>query len=412
MNAEIIAVGSELLLGQIANTNAQYLSRELADIGINVYFHSVVGDNRDRLRSVIEDAQKRSNLIIFTGGLGPTKDDLTKETIAVALGKSLVYDQESLRRIETYFTSTNRVMTENNKKQASVIEGSTVLLNDAGMAPGMGVKHDQKVYLLFPGPPHELKVMFETYGKPYILDLLESKETITSRVLRFFGIGESQLETELLDIIERQTNPTIAPLAGDGEVTLRLTAKHSSSIENERLINEAESTILERVGDYFYGYGDDTIYGTVVQKLKDMKLTIACAESLTGGLFSEAITRISGASTVFKGGVVTYTNSSKRELLNVEADVLDEHGAISEVCAKQMARNIQQKLAADIGISFTGVAGPSDSEGHRPGTVFIGLAIGEKTYSYKLTLTGGRRNIRHRSMKYGCFHLLKCLKDC
>ncbi|MDP4156429.1 MAG: CinA family nicotinamide mononucleotide deamidase-related protein, partial [Bacillota bacterium] len=243
MNAEIIAVGSELLLGQIVNTNARYISQNLAEIGINVFYHTVVGDNPDRLKSAIEIAEKRSNLIIFTGGLGPTKDDLTKETIAKHLGKKLVFDQDALDSITAYFERTNRTMTENNRKQALVLEGSHVLPNDHGMAPGMMLADGDHVYMLLPGPPKEMEPMFFVYGRTVLAAQMKTSEKIVSRVLRFFGIGEASLETEIEDLIDRQTNPTIAPLAADGEVTLRLTAKHKDAAVAENMLDDTEKQI-------------------------------------------------------------------------------------------------------------------------------------------------------------------------
>lgn len=411
MDAEIIAVGSELLLGQIVNTNAQFLSRELADLGINVYFHTVVGDNRGRLQEAIANAQKRADLIIFTGGLGPTKDDLTKETIAETLGRKLVFDETALEDIQAYFRKTKRPMTENNRKQALVIEGCHVLKNKYGMAPGMAVETDGKTYMLFPGPPRELEPMFTDEGKIYLQSRLHKHEQIVSRVLRFFGIGESQLETDILDLIEAQTNPTIAPLAGIGEVTLRLTAKTPTLDEARQLLDSTEMAILERVGDFFYGYGETTLEKEVFKLLKG-KRTIACAESLTGGWFAKTLTDLSGTSSVFKGDIVCYTNEVKENVLHVSASVLENDGAVSEACAKVMAENVRSLLGADIGISFTGVAGPSKSEGKDVGTVYIGIAIGEQPTSvHSLSLAGGRSRIRSQSMKYGYFYLLKHLNQ-
>lgn len=240
VNAEIIAVGSELLLGQIANTNAQFISRKLAEIGVNVFYHTVVGDNAERLEHAIETAKKRSNCIIFTGGLGPTKDDLTKETIARILNKRLVIDEAAMKNIEDFFKRTKRTMSENNRKQALVLEGSTVLPNHYGMAPGMALEANGIIYLLMPGVPKEMKPMFINYGVPFLQYHYGLKEKIISRVLRFFGIGESQLETDIEDLIDQQTNPTIAPLAKDGEVTLRLTAKHEDESTALKLIDETE----------------------------------------------------------------------------------------------------------------------------------------------------------------------------
>jgi nicotinamide-nucleotide amidase len=410
MNAEIIAVGSELLLGQIANTNAQFLSQQLATLGINVYFHTVVGDNAARLEQAVKVAQTRADLIIFTGGLGPTKDDLTKETIARLLQRGLVIDEEALRSIEAYFARTNRVMTENNKKQALVLQGSTVLKNEHGMAPGMAITVDSITYMLLPGPPKEMQPMFLKYGRAFLLEKFRHQERIESRVLRFFGIGESELETRIEDLIDQQSNPTIAPLAGDGEVTLRLTAKHRSEAEAKKLLDEAEKKIVERVGAYLYGYNEETLFEKVIQTLKAQKKTIAAAESLTGGLFLEQLTAVPGASQVVCGGVVCYTNDVKEKVLGVPHAVLTADGAVSEQCARLLAENVRTLCQADIGISFTGVAGPDPLEGKPVGTVYIGISTSEHdTNVYLLTLSGQRDSIRARTAKYGCSFLLKAL---
>lgn len=412
MNAEIIAVGSELLLGQIANTNAQFISKQLAELGINVYYHTVVGDNTDRLEDAIKISQSRSDLIIFTGGLGPTKDDLTKETIARVLGKKLVFDEAALRSIEDFFKKTNRHMTENNKKQALVLEGSEILPNDHGMAPGMGLEVDKITYMLFPGPPKELNPMFLSYGSPFLLKSLGVVERIESRVLRFFGIGESQLETEIEDLIDNQTNPTIAPLAGDGEVTLRLTAKHSSLDVANKLLDETETQILKRVGKFLYGYNSTSLVNELMNKLKSSKLTIASAESLTGGLFAEKLTNLAGSSVVVKGGIVCYTNEVKEQVLHVKKETLDTEGAVSSSTAEQLAENVRELLNSDIGISFTGVAGPSESEGKPVGTVYIGISyLNQPTKVYPLKLAGSRQGIRIRTVKYGFYYLLQLLNE-
>ncbi|MEJ9210348.1 competence/damage-inducible protein A [Bacillus smithii] len=408
MNAEIISVGSELLLGQIVNTNAQFLSRHLAEMGVNVFYQTVVGDNSDRLLSTIQKAEKRADLIIFTGGLGPTRDDLTKETIAEHLGKKLVLNDEAFKGIRQYFLKIGREMTENNKKQALVLEDCLVLPNENGMAPGMFVKSKNKFYMLLPGPPKEMQPMFEKYGRPAILNVLDHQESIVSRVLRFFGIGESQLETEIEDMIMNQANPTIAPLAGDGEVTIRLTAKHRSKESANEMIDKVEKEILNRVGEYFYGYGQTTIAAELVQKLKQQNKTIACAESLTGGLFQSMITSVAGASAVLKGGIVCYTNEAKEHLVDVSKKTLDTFGAVSEQCAKELAENVRKKLNADIGISFTGVAGPDSLEENPPGTVWIGISEkGKESKAILLKLAGDRNQIRNRTAKYGCHFLLR-----
>lgn len=410
MDAEIIAVGSELLLGQIANTNAQFLSQELADLGINVFYHTVVGDNSKRLEQAITMAQERADLILFSGGLGPTKDDLTKETIARILGKRLTYDERAMDTIKDYYKKANRVMTENNKKQALVLDESEILVNDHGMAPGMALTSEGKTYMLFPGPPREMRPMFINYGKVYLQSRLHAHERIASRVLRFFGIGESRLETEILDLIESQTNPTIAPLAGYGEVTLRLTAKSATSEEARRLLDSLEKKISKRVGEFLYGYGETTLEKEVSSRLHDRKLTVACAESLTGGWFAETLTSLPGASDIFKGGIICYTNEAKESLLQIPHGLLEKEGAVSEECARQLAEKIRAQLSADLGISFTGVAGPGKSEGKEVGTVYIGVAEkGKPTAVKQLVMAGDRNRIRSQTVKNGLFQLLKLL---
>ncbi|WP_246939741.1 competence/damage-inducible protein A [Bacillus pinisoli] len=411
MNAEIIAVGSELLLGQIANTNAQYLSKQLAELGVNVYYHTVVGDNADRLRQSIKLAESRADLLIFTGGLGPTKDDLTKETIASSLGKKLVMDQEALESIEEYFQKVNRVMSENNKKQALVIEDCNVLPNRNGMAPGMFLSIGDHHYMLLPGPPKEMQPMFQNFGRQAILNELKIQERIESRVLRFFGIGESQLETEITDLIDAQSNPTIAPLAGDYEVTLRLTAKHSTLVGATLLLDKVEKQIMDRVGEFFYGYGETSLSIEVMSLLQERGLTITSAESLTGGLFSQTLTAISGASSVVKGGIVCYSNEIKKLVLNVSQETLEKDGAVSEQCARELAENSRRLMKTDIGISFTGVAGPDSIEGKPVGTVFIGLSMPNDTAAFEIKLAGSRIAIRERSVRYGLYYLLKALKS-
>ncbi len=408
MNAEIIAVGSELLLGQIANTNAQYISEQLAEAGVDVYYHTSVGDNPVRLSQAVKVAQGRADLLIFTGGLGPTKDDLTKETIAKALGTGLSMDGEALESIKVYFQKTKRQMTPNNEKQALILEGSASLKNENGMAPGMFLKKDDISYMLLPGPPSEMRPMFSKYGIPAILGTLKRKEIIYSRVLRFFGIGEAQLETDLEELIDTQTNPTIAPLAGDGEVTLRLTAKHESKSVAADLLDGVEEKILNVVGDYFYGYDQDSLVEVGMKLLKDKGLTLSCAESLTGGLFQSEITTLPGASAVLKGGVVCYQDEIKKKVLSVREDTLKQHSAVSEQCALELAGNVRTLFASDIGISFTGVAGPDDLDGKKAGTVWIGLAVKDRpAKAFLLNLAGGRNGNRKRTAKYGWHYLLK-----
>lgn len=410
LDAEIIAVGSELLLGQITNTNARFLSEQLARLGINVYYHTVVGDNPGRLKRAIQIAQERADLIVFSGGLGPTKDDLTKEVIAETIGVGLEEDQEAMNYIEKYFRVRNMPMTPNNRKQANILQGATVLPNETGMAPGMALKKDGIIYMLYPGPPSELEPMFLKYGRRFLLRELNKIERIESRVLRFFGIGEALLEAELEDLIANQSNPTIAPLAGDGDVTVRLTAKGDDDAERKEMLDRLEKEILRRVGSYFYGYDDTNLFVELARTLEEKKLTLAVAESLTGGYFQEKVTDIPGASRWFKGGIVSYTNEVKQKVLNVREETLNREGAVSAACAQEMAANVKRILDADVGISFTGVAGPDPSEGKEPGTVFCGLALADDVKSFQFHFSGNREAIRRRAVHHGAWLALRELR--
>ncbi|MCT2534595.1 competence/damage-inducible protein A [Aquibacillus koreensis] len=405
--AEIIAVGTELLLGQIANTNAQWLSKKLADYGIGVYFHGVVGDNLDRAKSLFTHAGERSDIIFVTGGLGPTDDDLTREAFQSISNKKMVEDNETIKKIERYFHKSNRQMTPNNRKQSLVFEDAQVLANSAGMAPGMIVEHNQKIWIFMPGVPREMKAIMTEHVLPYLQKELQLNEVIESRMLRFIGVGESQLEHELKDLIEKQQNPTIAPLASEGEVGLRLTAKASSKKEANDLINHIEKQVLDKVGAFFYGYDETSISKQVLNLLKNNNMTIAAAESLTGGKFSSDFVTNNGASEVFMGGVVCYSIKAKQDVLDVSSNVIEKFGTISRECAEEMAVKVSGKHASTFGISFTGVAGPDPSEGKEVGSVFISVynrLTGEsitKAYHFH----GDRNAIRNRTVKKG-FELL------
>jgi nicotinamide-nucleotide amidase len=412
MRAEIIAVGTELLLGQIANTNAQYLSQKLAEIGVNVYFHTVVGDNFERISQAVQLAAGRADLILFTGGLGPTQDDLTKETLAAHLGRSLVTNRTAMERISSFFAQRGIPMTENNRKQALVIEDSTVFNNDHGMAPGMAVRHAGKTYVLLPGPPSELYPMVDRYVMPYLVGLLPEKQVFHSRVLRFYGIGESALEEKLLDLIERQSNPTIAPYAKEFEVTLRITARAAAVEQAERLILPVEAEIRRRVGEYIYATGETSLQEVLLQEVNGRGETLACAESCTGGTISALITSIPGSSAVFRGGIICYSNEAKRDWLDVPEQVLQTEGAISETTAKLLAENVREKLGATHGIAITGVAGPDPSEDKPVGLVYIGLATkGKPTVVKEVKLAGRRQAIIGRAAKFALFHALQRIKE-
>jgi nicotinamide-nucleotide amidase len=413
MRAEIIAVGTELLLGQIANTNAQFLSQKLAQIGVGVYFHTVVGDNSERLQQVIRLAAERSDLVIFSGGLGPTQDDLTKETVAAYVGVDLVTEANAMKYIEDFFTQRGIVMTENNRKQALVLAGSHVLPNDFGMAPGMAIRHDSTTFVLLPGPPSELYPMVDRYVMPYLIDLLPEKQVFHSRVFRFYGIGESALEERLLDLIEKQDNPTIAPYAKEFEVTLRVTARAATAEAGEALILPVEKEIRDRVGQYIYGTGEDSsLHEVLINELRKRGESIACAESCTGGTVASLITSVPGSSSVFRGGIVCYTNEVKNQVLGVSEEVLATEGAVSEQTAKLLAENVREKLGTTYGVSVTGVAGPDSSEGKPVGLVYVGIAAeGLPTVVKELRLAGRRQAIVGRAAKFALFYALQMQKE-
>lgn len=396
MKAELIAVGTEILTGQIVNTNAQFLSEQMAQIGIDVYFQTAVGDNMERLLSILDIAKKRSDLIILCGGLGPTEDDLTKQTLAQFLNRELVTDSSAKKRLDEFFShrpSSSR--TPNNERQAQIIEGSTALQNRTGLAVGGLITVDGTTYVVLPGPPGELKPMV----REELLPLLDSGKKLYSRVLRFFGMGESQLVTLLDDLIQTQTDPTLAPYAKTGEVTLRLSTKAKSQREATLKLDQFESKILERepLSQLFYAYGDDTsLSEVVVNLLKANNKTITAAESLTAGLFQASLADISGASQIFSGGFVTYSMEEKSKMLGINMKDLAEHGVVSSFTAQAMAEGAREKIGADFAISLTGVAGPEELEGQAVGTVFIALASVDGTEILQLSLGGRSRSTIRR----------------
>ncbi|ENI9036741.1 competence/damage-inducible protein A [Listeria monocytogenes] len=396
MKAEIIAVGTEILTGQIVNTNAQFLSEKLAEIGVDVYFQTAVGDNETRLISLLEIAQKRSNLVILTGGLGPTEDDLTKQTLAQFLGRHLTFDAQAQAKLDDFFAHRpDYARTPNNERQAQIVEGSIPLSNETGLAVGGMIEVDGVTYVVLPGPPSELKPMVLNE----LLPRLTTGAKLYSRVLRFFGIGESQLVTILSDLIEEQTDPTIAPYAKTGEVTLRLSTKATSQDEAQKALDNLEEKILARqtfegvaLKDICYGYGEEaSLASVVVEELKKKKQTITAAESLTAGLFQATLANFSGASTIFKGGFVTYSLEEKAKMLDIPKVELEEYGVVSAFAAEKMAEQARLKTQSDFGISLTGVAGPDSLEGHPVGTVFIGLSQASGTEVIQVNIAGRSR---------------------
>ena len=412
MKAEIIAVGTEILTGQIVNTNAQFLSEKLAEIGVDVYFQTAVGDNEARLLSLLEIASQRSNLVILTGGLGPTEDDLTKQTLAKFLGKDLVFDPQAQEKLDIFFAHRpDYARTPNNERQAQIVEGATPLSNETGLAVGGVSEVDGVTYVVLPGPPSELKPMVLIQ----LLPKLMTGTKLYSRVLRFFGIGESQLVTILADLIDHQTDPTLAPYAKTGEVTLRLSTKAVSQEKADQALDILENQILSRqtfegisLRDICYGYGEETsLASVVVEELKKRQKSITAAESLTAGLFQATLADFSGVSAIFNGGFVTYSLEEKSKMLEIAEQELKEHGVVSEFTARKMAEQARIKTQSDYGVSLTGVAGPDSLEGHPAGTVFIGLAHAKGTEVIKANIAGrSRADVRHIAVMHA-FNLVR-----
>lgn len=394
MKGEIINIGTELLLGNIVNTNATYLSNKLADRGIDIYYHTVVGDNKNRLKEVFNIALSRSEVIICTGGLGPTDDDITKETICEALNKKLILNMEELDKIKEYFNKKGLKMTKNNTKQAYVIEGSKVLPNDIGTAPGLYIDNGKNKIVILPGPPKELNIMFEKY----VLPLFEQKEIIKSRFIKTIGIGESTLETKIKDIIEKQTNPTIATYAKPGSVDIRVTAKAHSKEKADLLIDGMISKLKPIIDNYVYSYDGKSIEEVVFHLLSKKNMKIGFCESCTGGLICSTLTKIPGASRVFERGIVTYSNQSKIDELNVKKSTLLKYGAVSKETAMEMAKGLLEKGNIDIAISVTGIAGPTGGSKEKPvGLVYIGVSYKDYCYANKFIFRGDRESIQLRA---------------
>ena len=412
MKAEIIAVGTEILTGQIVNTNAQFLSEKLAEIGVDVYFQTAVGDNEDRLMSLLEIASSRSSLVILTGGLGPTEDDLTKQTLAKFLGKALVFDPQAQEKLDHFFAQRpDYARTPNNERQAQIVEGATLLPNETGLAVGGVSEVDGVTYVVLPGPPSELKPMVLNQ----LLPKLMTGAKLYSRVLRFFGIGESQLVTILADLIDQQTDPTLAPYAKTGEVTLRLSTKAVSQEKADHVLDILKNQILDRqtfegisLRDICYGYGEETsLASVVVEELKKCGKTITAAESLTAGLFQATLADFSGVSAIFNGGFVTYSLEEKSKMLGISEQELERHGVVSEFTARKMAEQARLKTQSDYGVSLTGVAGPDSLEGHPAGTVFIGLAQEKGTEVIKANIAGrSRADVRQIAVMHA-FNLVR-----
>lgn len=395
MIVELITTGSELLLGEIVNTNSAYLSSALNQAGFDVVYHSTVGDNRARMRSVMEIALERADIVITSGGLGPTLGDFTKEVMADLLGLPLILHEPSLEKIKCFFAHRHAHMPVNNQKQAMVPEGSYILNNSCGTAPGIVIQHNNKVIVHLPGPPHELKTMVKNELLPYLSMHYPQKAIIVSKELHTYGLGESAVDETLRDILLTQSNPTIAMLARPGEILVRITAKADNTRAAEELIADTEKQIRARLGNIIFSTNDKTMEEVVAETLFAQKKTIALAESCTGGLVTSRLTDVRGASAYLIGSVVCYSNEIKEKQLGVPHQTLLDYGAVSEPTARAMAEGIRRLNGTDIGVGVTGIAGPDGGTPEKPvGTVYIAVADKNETTCRLCHFTGNRTTIK------------------
>lgn len=397
MKAEILSVGTEILLGDIVNTNAQFLSKELASIGINVYRQEVIGDNEDRLLKAFEKAFEESDVVITTGGLGPTGDDLTKETACKFFGMKMELHEESYEELKKYFKKINKKMVESNVKQAYFPKEAIVLPNPNGTAPGAILEKDNKAIVILPGPPREMKPMYLNHVKKYFAG--KGLGVIKSQVLKVLGIGESTIFEKLKDLMDKGINPTIAPYAKEHEVLLRITASASSEEEALHMIEPKKKEVIQRLGINCYGEGENTTIEEVLGKLLVSKgLTISTAESCTGGMIASKLISFPGISEVFLEGAVTYSNEAKMRTLKVKSETLESYGAVSEETAKEMALGIAKRAGTDISVVTTGIAGPGGGTLEKPvGLVWIGVYYKGQVKAYKHVFSGDRQKVRLRA---------------
>ena len=406
---ELISVGTEILLGDILNTDAQFLSIELAKLGISVIHQSTVGDNRERLLEQLNEAAKRSDIIILSGGLGPTPDDLTKEVCCEFFGKEMLLHEPTVEKIKNYFSAKGMEMTQNNLKQAMFPKDSVIFPNNNGTAPGMAIEKDGVHILVLPGPPRELKPMFKDSALPYLMRF--SDKIIVSHNIRTFGIGESAMAEKVNDLFDSE-NPTVAPYAKDGEALLRVTAMADTKDEAEELCKPVISEICSRLGDYVYGLDYSCIEEAVVKMLKSGNLKVATAESCTGGLIAKRITDISGSSQIFECGIVSYANEIKHKVLGVSADDLEKYGAVSEPVAKQMAQGALRVSGADIAVSVTGIAGPESDSTNKPvGLIYIGLADKDNVWVKELRTSRKDRSYNRYVSASNAFNMIRLYLD-
>lgn len=415
MTVELISVGTELLLGNIVNTNANYLSKKCAELGFSLFYQITVGDNEERLCEVLKASFLRADIVILTGGLGPTQDDMTKEAVARILEKDLVMDEPSRQRIEAYFKfryqneDSKHIVTNNNWKQALKIADSIVVENDNGTAPGYIAEVNGKTAILLPGPPSELIPMFENHIIPYLKK--KQNKVFLSRMVKICGIGESKAETDILDLIEGQSNPTIAPYAKTGEVHFRITAAADSKEEAEALLQPTVNSLFERFGNHIYTTKEqETLEEVVVQLLNLKNYTVTTAESCTGGLLTGRLVNVAGVSQVLKEGFITYSNDAKMKYLGVKKETLEQFGAVSRETAEEMARGAANAAHADSALAITGIAGPDGGTVEKPvGLVFIACCVKQKVTVKEYRLKGNREKVREQSVVYALDLLRRCL---
>lgn len=411
MTVELICVGTELLLGNIVNTNAAYLAEQCAGLGLSCYFQTVVGDNAERLELVLRTAMQRSDIVILSGGLGPTEDDLTKETAAKVCGRKLVLHEASKAAIEAYFRRKGVEPTDNNWKQAMLPENGIVLENKNGTAPGVVIEADNTRLILLPGPPGELKPMFEESVVPYLAGL--NAKVICSKTVKICGVGESKAETMVKDLIDGQTNPTIATYAKTGEVHIRVTAQAEDKKAATKLLKPYVKELKNRFGNCVYTTEEDmTLEKAVVELLQANGLTLTCAESCTGGLLSGRIINVPGVSETYKSGYITYSNKAKRRLLGVKKPTLQKYGAVSENVAEEMVRGAASAAKADVAVAVTGIAGPDGGTEEKPvGLVYIACGVKGKVTVKKYQFSGNRAKVRESAVSAALALLRECVLE-
>lgn len=411
MTVELICVGTELLLGNIVNTNAAYLAEKCAGLGLSCYYQTVVGDNEQRLENTLRTAIERSDIVILSGGLGPTEDDLTKEVASRVMGRELVEDAVSRACIEAFFAARGAIPTENNWKQALIPRDGIVLPNPNGTAPGVIIAEKDTHVVLLPGPPHELKPMFENHVMPYLIKL--EPGIISSQTVKVCGIGESKVETLLKDLIDGQENPTLATYAKTGEVHIRVTAKAEGEKEARRLIKPVVKEIKSRLGNNIYTTEVEvTLERAVVELLLANELTVTCAESCTGGLLSARLINVPGVSDVYKSGYVTYSNKAKRKLLGVKKSTLNKYGAVSRQTAEEMARGLAFLSKSDVAVSITGLAGPDGGTEEKPvGLVYIACCVKGEVTVKEYHFSGNRQTIREAAASAALVLMRSCILE-